>query len=261
MLPGLMLVVLYVLYIVFKSLTDRDALPATQDNAQQKPGSEKNSNLRLVRSLIAPLGLIIAVLGSILFGLATPTEAAGVGATGALILALAGGNLNFNALADISQSTLKTTAMVFFILLGASIFSLVFRGFGGDEWVQSMFINMPGGKWGALAIVMLVVFLLGFMLDFIEITFVVVPIVAPVLLMLGFDPVWLGIMLAVNLQTSFLTPPFGFALFYLRGVTPDSIPTAEIYRGVLPYIGLQLLLLGLLVAWPELATALPELLR
>ena len=261
MLPGLMLVVLYVLYIVFKSVTDRDALPATQDNAQQKPGSEKNSNLRLVRSLIAPLGLIIAVLGSILFGLATPTEAAGVGATGALILALAGGNLNFNALADISQSTLKTTAMVFFILLGASIFSLVFRGFGGDEWVQSMFINMPGGKWGALAIVMLVVFLLGFMLDFIEITFVVVPIVAPVLLMLGFDPVWLGIMLAVNLQTSFLTPPFGFALFYLRGVTPDSIPTAEIYRGVLPYIGLQLLLLGLLVAWPELATALPKLLR
>jgi len=258
MLPGLLLVLLYVLYIIFKSLTDGAALPATKKDTNRQ---DSPSAARLIRSLIAPMGLIIAVLGSILFGLATPTEAAGVGATGALLLALLGGNLSIKAITEISESTLKTTAMVFFILVGASIFSLVFRGFGGDELVQSMFVDMPGGKWGALAIVMLTVFLLGFMLDFIEITFVVVPIVAPVLLMLGFDPVWLGVMLAINLQTSFLTPPFGFALFYLRGVTPDAVATSEIYRGVVPFIGLQLLLLALLILWPSLATWLPELLR
>ena len=258
MLPGLLLVLLYVLYIIFTSLTDGAALPATKNDTNRQ---DSPSAARLIRSLIAPMGLIIAVLGSILFGLATPTEAAGVGATGALLLALLGGNLSIKAITEISESTLKTTAMVFFILVGASIFSLVFRGFGGDELVQSMFVDMPGGKWGALAIVMLTVFLLGFMLDFIEITFVVVPIVAPVLLMLGFDPVWLGVMLAINLQTSFLTPPFGFALFYLRGVTPDAVATSEIYRGVVPFIGLQLLLLALLILWPSLATWLPELLR
>lgn len=256
MLPGLLLVGLYVLYIIAKTFIDPDAMPATKSETDKAA-----SPSRLLRSLVAPLGLIIAVLGSILFGLATPTEAAGVGATGALLLALLSGNLSVSSLADISQSTLKTTAMVFFILVGASIFSLVFRGFGGDDWVHSLFIDMPGGKWGALAIVMLVVFLLGFMLDFIEITFVVVPIVAPVLLMMGFDPVWLGIMLAVNLQTSFLTPPFGFALFYLRGVTPESISTTNMYRGVIPFIGLQLLLLGLLIVWPGLATWLPEVLK
>jgi len=254
-LPGLLLVALYIFYIVSKTFLTPDAMPAT------RASTDSANSSRLLRSLVAPLGLIIAVLGSILFGLATPTEAAGVGATGALLLALIGGNLNLAALADISQSTLKTTAMVFFILLGASIFSLVFRGFGGDDWVHALFTDMPGGKWGALAIVMLVVFLLGFMLDFIEITFVVVPIVAPVLLMMGFDPVWLGIMLAVNLQTSFLTPPFGFALFYLRGVTPDEISTQSMYRGVLPFIGLQLLLLGVLIIWPGLATWLPEVLK
>ncbi len=263
-LPGLVLVLLYVFYILFKSLSDPASMPATGTKdirTADGAATVSASSARLLRSLIAPLGLIISVLGSILLGLATPTEAAGVGATGALLLALIDGNLNIRALTEISESTLKTTAMVFFILVGASVFSLVFRGFGGDDWVHSLFVDMPGGKWGALAIVMLVVFLLGFMLDFIEITFVVVPIVAPVLLMLGFDPVWLGIMLAINLQTSFLTPPFGFALFYLRGVTPDGVATSDIYRGVVPFIALQLLLLALLVIWPDLATWLPELLR
>ena len=151
--------------------------------------------------------------------------------------------------------------MVFFILVGASIFSLVFRGFGGEELVHSMFQQMPGGMWGALGIVMLVIFLLGFILDFIEITFVVVPIVGPVLMAMGVDPIWLGILIAVNLQTSFLTPPFGFALFYLRGVTPASVATAEIYRGVVPFIGLQILLLCALLLWPEMATWLPGLLK
>ena len=249
-LPGLLLVGLYIAWLLLRGFTSTD-LPAASASTRLAP-------LTLLRSLVAPLALILAVLGSILFGLATPTEAAGVGAAGALLLALAGGNLNITALREISRSTLKTTAMVFFILIGASVFSLVFRGFGGDEWVHGLFADMPGGRWGALLIVMLVVFLLGFMLDFIEITFVVVPLVAPVLLAMGFDPVWLGVLLAINLQTSFLTPPFGFALFYLRGVTPEHVPTSAIYRGVVPFIVLQLLLIGLLIAWPGLATWLPE---
>jgi TRAP-type mannitol/chloroaromatic compound transport system permease large subunit len=148
--------------------------------------------------------------------------------------------------------------MVFFILVGASIFSLVFRGFGGEELVRSLFEQMPGGMWGALGIVMLVIFLLGFILDFIEITFVVVPIVAPILLAMGLDPIWLGVMIAINLQTSFLTPPFGFALFYLRGVAPDSVHTADMYRGVLPYIGLQVALMLMLAVFPAIATWLPS---
>jgi len=205
------------------------------------------------------LFLIMAVLGSILGGYATPTEAAGVGAAGALLLAALCGKLNWAVLRDVGESTLSTTSMVFFILVGASVFSLVFRGYGGDELVQTLFADMPGGKWTAVAIVMVVIFLLGFILDFIEITFVVVPIVGPVLLALGIDPIWLGVMIAVNLQTSFLTPPFGFALFYLRGVTPASVTTADMYRGVIPFILLQILLLGLLVVWPQLATWLPNL--
>ena len=249
-LPGVLLVALYLAYLFYRARAG-EGLPR---------GEPAGDDVSLMRSLVAPLGLIFAVLGSILFGLATPTEAAGVGAAGALLLALLGGNLSVQSMREISDSTLKTTAMVFFILIGASIFSLVFRGFGGDEWVHGLFEGMPGGKWGALAIVMLVVFLLGFMLDFIEITFVVVPIVAPVLLAMGFDPVWLGIMLAINLQTSFLTPPFGFALFYLRGVTPEVVATSAMYKGVIPFIALQLLLLVLLILWPALATELPKLL-
>jgi tripartite ATP-independent transporter DctM subunit len=191
-------------------------------------------------------------------GIATPTEASGVGALGALLLALAQGQLSKQTLWEIVDSTTKTTAMVFFILIGAAVFSLVFRGFGGDELVQGLFEDMPGGVVGATIVVMLVIFLLGFILDFIEITFVVVPIVGPVLLAMGLDPVWLGVMIAVNLQTSFLTPPFGFALFYLRGVAPDSVATGDIYRGVVPFIVIQVLLLALLALWPELATWLPE---
>ena len=150
--------------------------------------------------------------------------------------------------------------MVFFILIGASIFSLVFRGYGGDELVHTLFESMPGGMWGALAVVMVVIFLLGFILDFIEITFVVVPIVGPVLLAMGIDPIWLGVLIAVNLQTSFLTPPFGFALFYLRGVTPESVPTSAMYRGVVPFIFLQLVLLAMILVWPALTTWLPGVL-
>jgi tripartite ATP-independent transporter DctM subunit len=212
----------------------------------------------LIRDLLGPMALIITVLGAILGGFATPSEAAGVGACGAMLLAAGYRSLDLATLGDVCRSTLKTTAMVFFILIGASIFSLVFRGYGGDEMVTGWFADLPGGTWGALLLVLGVIFLLGFMLDFIEITFVVIPIVGPILLGMGIDPVWLGVLIAVNLQTSFLTPPFGFALFYLRGVAPPELPTTAIYRGVIPFIALQLLLLGLLLAWPGLATWLPE---
>jgi len=252
--PGLLLILLYVIYVVVLALARPEKMPPA-DLGDQRP-----SLAQLLKGLVPPLFLIVAVLGSILGGFATPTEAAGVGAAGALLLAFGYRSMTWKTLNEVSVSTLKTTAMVFFILIGASIFSLVFRGYGGEELVHSWFTNMPGGVWGAVAIVMLVIFLLGFMLDFIEITFVVVPIVAPVLLAMGVDPIWLGVMIAVNLQTSFLTPPFGFALFYLRGVTPLSVPTSDMYRGVVPFVCIQLLLLGILVIWPGLGTWLPNLL-
>jgi tripartite ATP-independent transporter DctM subunit len=193
-------------------------------------------------------------------GFATPTEAAGVGAAGALVLALINKQLNLQKLKDVMMSTTKVTSMVFLILIGASIFSLVFRGFGGEELIEELFASLPGGVFAAVLLVMVVIFLLGFILDFIEITFVVVPLVAPVLLAMGVDPIWLGIMIAVNLQTSFLTPPFGFALFYLRGVAPPEVKTSHIYRGVAPFILIQLFLLACLAIWPSLVTWLPSLL-
>jgi tripartite ATP-independent transporter DctM subunit len=202
--------------------------------------------------------LILAVLGSILKGLATPTEAAGVGGMGALLLAIFRRQLNLVRLREIMQSTLRISSMVFLILIGASVFSLVFRGYGGDDGVRAILESLPGGVVGAVMVVMLVMFLLGFVLDFIEITFVVVPIVGPVLLAMGLDPVWLGIMIAINLQTSFLTPPFGFALFYLRGVAPPSVTTAQIYRGAIPFVAIQVLALLLLAIFPDLVTWLPN---
>lgn len=258
LIPGLLLVLLYLLYALYAA---RKTSVSSAISAQAVPAP---GVARLLTDLAPPLVLIAVVLGAILGGIATPTEAAGVGAMGALVLARFGSRsrggtrLDRVMLGEICRQTLTTTSMVFFILIGASLFSLVFRGYGGDELVQSAFAELPGGTWGALALVMVVIFLLGFMLDFIEITFVVVPIVGPILLAMGIDPVWLGVLIAINLQTSFLTPPFGFALFYLRGVTPDHIATTTIYRGVVPFVFLQLLLLGLLCLWPALATWLPE---
>ena len=257
LLPGLLLVGFYLVYCLFIS---RGKPPGVTTGQSLMPLSAA----RLLGDLLPPLILVVLVLGSILGGFATPTEAAGVGAVGALVLALSRpahrGRPDMRVLGDVCRQTLSTTAMVFFILIGASVFSLVFRGYGGDIMVQGWFDALPGGSWMALGIVMLVIFALGFMLDFIEITFVVVPIVGPILLGMGIDPVWLGILIAVNLQTSFLTPPFGFALFYLRGVTPGEIPTTTIYRGVAPFIVLQLLLLMVLFLWPGLATWLPDVL-
>ncbi|HEX7036243.1 MAG TPA: TRAP transporter large permease subunit [Pseudomonadales bacterium] len=255
LLPGLVLVALYGIYLTVVALVTPARAPAAIAH-----GEPRAPTATLLRGLVPPLVLIVAVLGSILGGFATPTEAAGVGAAGALALAVVYRALSVPVLHDICLSTLRTTAMVFFILIGASLFSLVFRGYGGDEVVHRAFADMPGGAWGALAITMLIIFLLGFMLDFIEIIFVVLPIVGPVLLKMGVDPVWLGVLVAVNLQTSFLTPPFGFALFYLRGVAPPSVATVDIYRGVVPFVAMQLLLLVIVALWPSLATWLPRML-
>lgn len=255
LIPGLLLVALYCSYILLYHYFNKVKFNKI---TIEKDSSPQQNNWLLLKDLLAPIGLILVVLGSILSGAATPTEAAGVGALGALLLAMATHSINITILNEVLLATLKVTSMVFMILIGAAVFSLVFRGLGGDELVQSIFQQLPGGKITAILVVMVIIFLLGFILDFIEITFVVVPIVGPILLMMGIDPVWLGIMIAVNLQTSFLTPPFGFALFYLRGVAPASVKTEDIYRGVIPFIGLQLLLLLLMVLFPSIVTALPE---
>jgi tripartite ATP-independent transporter DctM subunit len=253
LLPGLLLVAMYMLYmLVYAALKPESAPPATGEKVN--PGE-------IFKGLLPPLVLIMIVLGSILAGAATPTEAAGIGAVGALLLAFAKGQMDVSRLHEAVINTMEVTCMVFMILIGAAVFSLVFRGFGGEELIQHFFLDMPGGVVGATLVVMLVIFLLGFILDFIEITFVVVPIVGPILLAMGVDPIWLGIMIALNLQTSFLTPPFGFALFYLRGVTPDSLPTSAIYRGVIPFIIIQLIAMAALWYWPEMATGLPALLK
>ena len=255
LLPGLLLVLLYILYLVLVAIFRPTAMPAHSSS-----GDEGVSIADVLGALFPPLVLIFAVLGSILGGLATPTEAAGVGAMGALLLAMQRRALSMERLREIMRSTLRISSMVFLILIGASLFSLVFRGYGGDDGVRTILEALPGGVFAAMILVMLVMFLLGFVLDFIEITFVVVPIVGPVLLTMGLDPVWLGIMIAINLQTSFLTPPFGFALFYLRGVAPATVSTGQIYRGVMPFVGIQLLALLVLAAFPGLVTWLPGLL-
>ena len=251
--PGVLLVALYAIFILLLAWFRPGLMPAAERRSFDP--------WTLIKGLLPPLLLIAVVLGSILAGAATPTEAAGVGAFGAWLLATLKHEMGLKRLRDVLRSTLEITAMVFMILIGAAVFSLVFRGFGGEELIHRFLADIPGGVFGATLVVMLLIFLLGFILDFIEITFVVVPIVGPVLLTMGVDPVWLGIMIAINLQTSFLTPPFGFALFYLRGVASDSVSTLSIYRGVIPFIVIQLLMIVLLWRWPQLATWLPAQLK
>jgi len=245
--PGLLLVLCYALYVIWIAWRNPQRAPALP--AAERPSIAPKA---LVSVLLPPLLLIMAVLGSILAGIATPTEAAAVGAVGASVLAAASGQLDLKRLRETLDSTVKVSSMVYLILIGAALFSLVFRGFGGDTRVAELLHNLPGGLLGALILVNLCMFLLGFVIDFIEITFVVVPIVAPALLMLGVDPVWLGVLFAINLQTSFLTPPFGFALFYLRGVAPPELRTADLYRGAVPFVVIQLLMLTALVVFPQL---------
>ncbi|HTF84019.1 MAG TPA: TRAP transporter large permease subunit [Cellvibrio sp.] len=249
--PGALLVIFYIAYVLLMARFRPQQVPTVIQD-------EQVPLWRVIPSLLPVLLLIALVLGSILLGIATPTEAAGVGALGASLLALWKRQLSWQRLTDVARSTTEVSAMIFAILIGASLFSLVFRGFGGEELVHQLFNQLPGGTFTAVLIVMAVIFILGFILDFIEITFVVVPIVGPVLLAMGVDPIWLGIMIAVNLQTSFLTPPFGFALFYLRGVAPAEVRTLDIYRGVMPFILLQVLLLCALALWPALVTWLPD---
>lgn len=256
MLPGLVLVTLYMLWIVFKAITDPESCPALELDPAQRATLPR----RVFGALIPPLVLILAVLGSILTGVATPTESASVGAVGSMILAAFKGRLTSPVLKEVMRSTLMISSMVFVILLGASVFSLVFRGLGGDDLVFDILTSMPGGTAGAVFVVMLVIFFLGFFLDTFEIIFITVPIAAPVLIRLGVDPVWLGVLIGMNLQTSFLTPPFGFALFYLRGVADSAIKTLDIYKGALPFVGLQVAGIGLLWLVPELATWLPDVL-
>jgi len=251
LIPGLLLVGIYVIYLLWTAWRRPESAPPLPARAEPMPRRQ------MLLALVAPLLLVLLVLGSILKGYATPTEAAAVGAVGAALIALAAGRLTLSRVREVVDGTVTISAMVYFILLGATVFTLVFRGLGGEDMVHHWLASLPGGLWGALLVTLLAMFLLGFVLDFIEIVLVVVPITAPALLAMGADPVWLGVVIAMVLQTSFLTPPFGFALFYLRGVAPPEVPTATIYRGVVPFILLQVLMVGVLLAWPALATWLP----
>ena len=242
--PGILICTSYLIYTIYQNSKNL--------NIQFLPDSITPPKIEILKTLALPLILIVLVLGSIIGGIATPTEAAAIGAMGALIIALINGKLTFNFLKETSEKTAIVTTMIFTILIGASIFSLIFRGVGGDDLIELIFSGIPGGPYAALIFVLLIVFLLGFILDFIEICYVIVPLVAPPLLMMGFDPVWLAVLLAINLQTSFLTPPFGFSLFYLRGVADASIKTSEIYKGVIPFILIQLLILIVVLMFPSI---------
>ena len=254
--PGLLLVALYILYILGRAIFDPESCPATPVPPEEKAGLGRE----ILTAFVPPLLLIFAVLGSILGGIATPTEAASVGAVGATILTTLRGQLSFRLVNEVVRSTAVITSMVFVILLGASVFAIVFRQMGGDNLVREFLTAMPGGAMGAMVVVMLIMFVLGFILDTFEIIFIVLPITAPTLLFLGIDPVWLGVMVGVNLQTSFLTPPFGFSLFDLRGVAPNSVSTGQIYRGAMPFVILQIVAIALLFIFPGIVTWLPSVL-
>ncbi len=253
-LPGLLLVSLYAGWVIFKAITDPKSCPALEVTAEERRTLARD----VLVALIPPLVLIVAVLGSILAGIATATEAASVGAIGAAAMAAVRGRLNMEVLRHSARSTAEITSMVFIIIFGASVFSIVFRMMGGDALVEELLHSLPGGQLGAVIFVMALMFVLGFILDTFEIIFIVIPITAPILLAMDVDPVWLGVMVGVNLQTSFLTPPFGFSLFYLRGVAPNSIKTSQIYKGIIPFVCLQVVAMAALYAFPELATWLPN---
>ena len=254
LLPGLMLVVMFIIFIYFYARIFPNSCPPIKTDK-----SRSEIYKEAFKSIFPPLILIILVLGSILMGVATPTESASVGAIGAAIIAFTKGELTFQNLKEVSLNTVKLSSFVFVILIGASMFSLVFRGFNGDAMIEHFLGSLPGGLFTALLIVMIAIFILGFFLDYIEIIFVIVPLVGPILIANGADPLWLGILISLNLQTSFLTPPFGFSLFFLRGVAPKEIQTRNIYRGVMPYIGIQVLAIIIVAMFPSIATWLPNL--
>ncbi len=256
LIPGLLLVAAYVAWVFFQAWRKPETCPpmvsATTGEVERVDVAD------LLKVLAPPLILILVVLGSILTGAATATESAAVGAVGATILAFTSGKFSLSRLRDVADQTVKISAMVFLILLGAQLFSLVFRALGGDAVIEHALTTLPGGKFTALLVVMLVLFVLGFFLDFIEIIFMVIPIVGPILIALGFDPIWLGVLIGMNLQTSFLTPPFGFSLFYLRGVAGPEVATSQIYAGALPFIAIQIVMIAAIWTVPQIATWLPS---
>ncbi|TVR96460.1 MAG: TRAP transporter large permease subunit [Rhodospirillales bacterium] len=251
--PGLVLVGLYMGWVAFKAITDPSSCPALEVTSEQRRQLLRD----VLVSLLPPMILIVAVLGSILGGIATPTESASVGAVGAILLTALRSRLRLRLMQEVMLSTATITCMIFVIILGASVFSVVFRMMGGDNLVEEFLHGLPGGVVGAVLFVMLLMFVLGFILDTFEIIFIVIPITAPILLAMDVSPVWLGVMVGLNLQTSFLTPPFGFSLFYLRGVAPPQVSTGQIYRGVIPFVALQVSAMAMLLAFPQLATWLP----
>jgi len=253
--PGMMLVFAYMAYIGFVAWRHPELAPAIEKNSD-----DGHLGFKVLKSLLPPLALVLAVLGSIFFGIASPTESAAVGALGAMILALLHGRLNLSNLQNALQQTTRLTSMVFLILIGATAFGLVFVGMGGDKLIFDIFNSLPGGKWSFLIISMLLIFILGFFLDFIEICFIVVPIIAPIAIHMGLDPLWFALLIALNLQTSFLTPPFGFSLFYLKASAP-SLELSTIYRGIVPFIVIQLVVLAALISFPEIALWLPGLME
>jgi tripartite ATP-independent transporter DctM subunit len=254
--PGLVLVVAYISYIGFIAWRQPEIAPAISTQS-----TDEKLMLSVMRHLLPPLLLILAVLGSIFFGIASPTESAAVGALGAIILAACHKRLSFSNLNQASQQTTRLTSMVFLILIGATAFGLVFVGMGGDRLIMDIFNNIPGGKWTFIIFSMLLIFVLGFFLDFIEICFIVVPVIAPVAIQMGIDPLWFALLIALNLQTSFLTPPFGFSLFYLKASAPPSLKLQQIYKGVMPFVGIQIAVLALIIAYPSLALWLPSIME
>ena len=251
--PGLMLAGLYALFAVAVALVKPDAMPALPPEARELQGKALLKQVVLV--LIPPLALILLVLGSIFAGVATPTEAGALGAVGAIILAALNRRLTLTRLKETMDYTMRLTSMVVFLLIGSTAFALVFRGLYGDIWIEELLTNLPGGKIGLLLVANLAIFVLGFFIDFFEIAFIIIPLLAPAAKILGIDMVWFGVMIGMNLQTSFLTPPFGFALFYLRGVAPPEVATTQIYKGAIPFIGIQLFGLLMIVLFPDIVTA------
>lgn len=248
--PGLSLVIFYVLYILIITFLKKDLAPPV--HLADMRGSKKQQIFQALKAIVPPLVLIILVLGSILTGVATPTESSSVGGIGAIILAALYGQFSVRMIWDSSLETVKISAMVFAILIGATMFSMVFTYTGGDLIIEAFMLGLPGDKWGFLILSMLIIMVLGFFIDFVEISYIIVPILAPIAAKLGINPVWYAILVAMNLQTSFLTPPFGFSLFYLKGVAPPEVRTTDIYYGVIPFILLQAFVLGILVVYPQL---------
>ncbi|MFV1979991.1 MAG: TRAP transporter large permease subunit [Rhodothermia bacterium] len=252
--PGLMLAGLYALYVVGVAIFSPSSAPAMPKEERDEAHGELAKRVALV--MMPPLLLILVVLGSIFAGVATPTEAGALGALGAIGLAAANRRLTLESLKGTMTETTKLTSMVMFLLIGSTAFALVFRGLYGDVWIEDLLTNLPGGKVGLLVVANIAIFILGFFIDFFEIAFIIIPLLVPAATILGIDLVWFGVMIGMNLQTSFLTPPFGFALFYLRGVAPPEIKTTEIYKGVIPFIGIQIIGLILIILFPELVTGL-----